>query len=104
MYGKDIPSTASIREYAVLRALGIPRWRMSLTVVSLAFWVGVAGVTLALPTVFGLGEFANYLGAKVLLPYWLLGSAVAVTMTMAMVSGLTALRSLRLVEPAALLR
>lgn len=97
-------TAASLREYAVLRALGIPRWRMMLTVLAQAFWVGVAGVGLALPAVFGLGEFANYLGAKVLLPGWLLGSAVAVTMTMAMFSGLAALRSLRLVEPATLLR
>ena len=97
-------TAASMREYAVLRALGIPRWRMMLTVITLAFWVGIAGVAVALPAVFGLAEFANYLGAKVLLPLWLLSSAVAVTMTMAMFSGVTALRSLRLVEPAALLR
>jgi putative ABC transport system permease protein len=97
-------TAASMREYAVLRALGIPRWRMSLTVVALAFWVGIAGIGLALPTVFGLSELGNYLGAKVLLPSWLLGGAVTVTMTMAILSGLTALRSLRLVEPAELLR
>lgn len=97
-------TAASMREYAVLRALGIPRWRMMLTVITLAFWVGIAGVAVAVPAVFGLAEFANYLGAKVLLPMWLLSSAVAVTMTMAMFSGVTALRSLRLVEPAALLR
>ena len=31
---------ASLREYAVLRALGIPRWRMALAVMSQSFWVG----------------------------------------------------------------
>jgi putative ABC transport system permease protein len=39
-----------------------------------------------------------------LLPYWLLGSVTIVTMAMAIFSGLAALRSLRLTEPANLLR
>jgi putative ABC transport system permease protein len=97
-------TAASLREYAVLRALGIPRWRMVLTVLAQSFWVGLAGVCIALPTVFFLAQGADALGAKVLLPLWLLGSAAAVTMTMALLSGLAALRSLRLAEPAALLR
>jgi putative ABC transport system permease protein len=95
---------ASLREYAVLRAMGIPRWRMALSVLAQSFWVGVAGVFLALPTVFLLGALANRLGAKVLLPFELLGFAVGVTMFMALISGLAALRSLRQIEPVALLR
>ena len=47
---------------------------------------------------------AEALGARILLSAWLIGCAVALTMTMALVSGLIALRSLRLVEPTALLR
>jgi putative ABC transport system permease protein len=97
-------TAASLREYAVLQALGIPRWRMAAAVLAQSFWIGVAGVLLALPAVFGLAEGADALGAKVLLPGWLLGSAAAVTMGMALLSGLAALRSLRLVEPATLLR
>ncbi|MGF1578344.1 MAG: ABC transporter permease [Gemmataceae bacterium] len=95
---------ASIKEYAVLRALGIPRWRMAMTVLTQSFWVGVVGVCLALPFVYGFGLFANWLGAKVHLPWWLLTSAVTVTMCMALISGLTALRTLRHVEPMTLLR
>jgi putative ABC transport system permease protein len=38
------------------------------------------------------------------LPLWLIGSAAAVTLVTALGSGLVALRSLRLVEPATLLR
>ena len=64
----------------------------------------MAGVALAIPSVFGLAEFADYMGAKVKLPIELLEMAVAVTMVMAMLSGLAALRSLRLIEPVALLR
>jgi putative ABC transport system permease protein len=95
---------ASLREYAVLRAMGIPRWRMALAVLAQSFWVGVTGVALALPTVFALGALADELGAKVKLPWQLLTVTVGVTMFMAMISGLTALRSLRQAEPAMLLR
>jgi putative ABC transport system permease protein len=97
-------TVASLRELAVLRALGIPRWRMALSVVGQSFWVGLAGVGLALPAVLLFAQAAESLGAKVLLPGWLLGSAAAVTLLMALLSGLSALRSLRLAEPATLLR
>jgi len=97
-------TVASLREYAVLRALGIPRWRIAATVLALSFWVGAAGVGLALPTVFVLARGAGTLGVPVLTPGWLLGSAAAVTLLMAFLSGLWALRSLRLIEPALLLR
>lgn len=95
---------AQMREYAVLRALGIPRWRMAMSVMAQSFWVGLIGVCLALPASFGLQQVADQLGVQVLLPEWLIGAAVLITMVMAMGSGLVALRSLRLVEPAMLLR
>lgn len=97
-------TAASLKEYAVLRAMGIPRWRMAATVLAQSFWVGVAGVGLALPTVYALAQVAGEMGAKVLLPWQLLALSVSVTMVMAMLSGLAALRSLRLIEPVALLR
>ena len=97
-------TAASLREYAVLRALGIPRWRMAATVLAQSFWVGVAGTALALPVTWCLTQVAAALEARVLLSAPLLGGAAAVTLTMALLSGLAALRSLRRVEPAALLR
>src|SRR5262249_12839962 len=97
-------TAAQLREYAVLRAMGIPRWRMALTVLAQSFWVGVAGVTLAVPTALLLGQLGNEVGAKVLLPWWLLTFSVGLTMAMALLSGLAALRSLRLIEPVNLLR
>ncbi len=97
-------TVASLREYAVLRALGIPRQRMAGLVLAQSFWIGVSGAALALPAIFGLGAGADTLGAKVLLPIWLLAGGAALTMTMAVVSGLAALRSLRLAEPITLLR
>jgi putative ABC transport system permease protein len=97
-------TAASLKEFAVLRAMGIPRWRMAAMVLAQSFWVGVGGVALALPTVFALAQVGNELGAKVLLPRELLALSVGVTMLMAMLSGLAALRSLRLIEPVVLLR
>jgi putative ABC transport system permease protein len=95
---------AQLREYAVLRALGIPRWRMGMTVIAQSFWVGLIGVCLALPAAFALAELADRLGVRVTLPPTLILAAIAITMMMAIMSGLAALRSLRLVEPAMLLR
>ncbi len=97
-------TAASLREFAVLRALGIPRWRMAATVIMQSFWIGIAGVCLAVPSIYGLAHLGNELGAKVQLPWELMLTAIGVTMTMAMLSGLLALRSLRLVEPVTLLR
>jgi putative ABC transport system permease protein len=97
-------TAASIREYAVLQALGIPRWRMAMAVVSQSFWVGISGVLIAFPTVFCLAWVAGFMGARVLLPPELLCGAGAVTLVMAVASGLAAMRSLRMVEPAILLR
>jgi putative ABC transport system permease protein len=97
-------TAASLREFAVLRALGIPRWRMAVMVLTQAFWVGVIGIALALPTAHLAAELADYLTVQVLLPWQLECGAAAVTLVMAMGSGLWALRSLRHVEPATLLR
>jgi putative ABC transport system permease protein len=97
-------TAAQLREYAVLRAMGIPRWRMALTVLAQSFWVGIAGVALAVPTAFLLRYLGNEAGAKVELPWWLLAFSVGLTMAMALLSGLAALRSLRLIEPVNLLR
>jgi putative ABC transport system permease protein len=97
-------TAASMREYAVLQALGIPRWRMATGVLSQSLWVGITGIAIALPTVFALAWVADLLGARVMLPPEVLAGAGAVTLVMAMLSGLAALRSLRLAEPAILLR
>ncbi|HVJ83196.1 MAG TPA: ABC transporter permease [Planctomycetia bacterium] len=95
---------ASLRELAVLQALGIPRWRMRVFVLQLAMLVGVVGLAVAAPVTFGLAQVAQSLGTKAVLPPWLLISAAAITLAMALGSGLVALRSLRSVEPSSLLR
>jgi putative ABC transport system permease protein len=98
---------ASDREYAILLALGIPRWRISFTVLIQSFWVGIIGVVLAYPTVFGLAELATLAtsgGVNVKLPWQLQVGAGTLTLLMAMFSGMLALRSVRQIEPMSLLR
>ncbi len=97
-------TAASLREYAVLRALGLPRWRISVLVLAQSFWIGLGGVAASLPAVLLLARLAGVIGAEVQLPPWLLAATIIGTMTIALLSGLLALRSLRLVEPANLLR
>jgi putative ABC transport system permease protein len=97
-------TTASAREYAILLALGIPRGRVYATVLSQSFWVGLIGVVLAYPSVKLLAYGATYLGVNVKLPWELLVGTAAITLLMAMISGLLALRSVRQIEPMTLLR
>lgn len=97
-------TVTSLREYAVLRALGIPRRKMAGLVMAQSLWVGIAGIVLALPMIVALAAGGDEAGARVLLPPWLLGLGSGLTLAMALLSGLAALRSLRLVEPITLLR
>jgi putative ABC transport system permease protein len=95
---------ASLREYAVLDALGIPRRRLVFLVLAKSFWIGLVGVAIAVPVIFALSRTAGLLDTQVLLPGWLLCFSQGLTLMMALVSGVSALRSLRQVEPATLLR
>jgi putative ABC transport system permease protein len=94
----------SLPQYAVLRALGIPRWRLRALVLGQSSWVAVAGIALAMPAVFGLSWAAARVGIDVLLPGWLLVGTTVVTAAMALLSGLMVLPSLHLAEPITLLR
>lgn len=97
-------TVASIRELAVLRALGIPRWRMGLFVMQQSLLVGLVGLGLGMPITWGLATLARSLGTQAVLPFWLLSSTAAITLSMALLSGLLALRSLKGAQPALLLR
>jgi putative ABC transport system permease protein len=97
-------TAASQREYATLRAMGIPKWRLKLSVLAQSFWVGLFGIALAAPIAFALAEVAHAMGTNVRLHPIILGSAALVTMSMALGSGLAALRSFQQVDPAHNLR
>jgi putative ABC transport system permease protein len=97
-------TAASWKEFAVLEALGIPTWRMVSVVLNQSFWVGVAGVVIAAPITLTLADILSLLEVRTLFPMWLVVPTVGVMLFTVLLSGLIALRSLRLVQPAALLR
>jgi putative ABC transport system permease protein len=96
-------TAASFREYATLEALGIPRWRIAVVILVQAFWIGVAGILLALPLTLGLAGAAELLQVHVQLPPLLIGGTAALTLATALVAGLAATRSLRFIDVYSLL-
>lgn len=97
-------TAASAKEFAILLALGIPRWRISGMVLAQSFWVGVIGVLIAYPVCLALRAAALQVGADVDLRWEVLAGTATVTMVMATVAGVLALRSVRQIEPMSLLR
>lgn len=97
-------TTASAKEYAILLAMGIPRRKVTLTVLIQSFWVGLFGLLAAYPTVHGLAYLGRFLGVLIPLPLNLLAAAAVVTLVMALLAGFLALRSVRRIEPMSLLR
>jgi putative ABC transport system permease protein len=73
-------------------------------VLAQALWVGLAGIALAFLGALGMVRLAETLGIMVLLTPVLLAGGAAVTLAMALLSSLVALRSLWRIEPAELLR
>ena len=73
---------------------------MKLNVLVQSFWVGLFGVIVAAPVTLLMAEIANSMGTSVRLHPIILLIAAAVTMTMAIGSGLAALRSFQNVDPA----
>jgi putative ABC transport system permease protein len=97
-------TAASAKEFAILLALGIPRWRIMLLVLVQSFWVGVFGVLLAYPVCLGLREVARMGNVDVDLRGEIIGGTAVITCLMALGSGLFALRSVRKIQPMDLLR
>ena len=97
-------TTASAKEYAILLAMGIPRRRVTMTVLVQSFWVGLFGIVMAYPTVHLLAELGKLAEVQIPLPWELLGIAAGVTLVMSMIAGFIALRSVRKIEPMNLLR
>lgn len=93
-------TAASQREFATLRAMGIPRWRLKFMVLVQSFWVGLFGIVVAAPGAFLIAEAANRMGTSVRLHPLILMASAGITMAMALGSGLAALRSFQHVDPA----
>jgi putative ABC transport system permease protein len=97
-------TAASAKEFAILLALGIPRWRISVMVMQQSFWVAVIGIFLAYPICLGLRKLALQGGVDVDLRWEVLAGTALVTTLMALIAGVLALRSVRKIEPMDLLR
>jgi putative ABC transport system permease protein len=97
-------TTASAKEYAILLAMGIPRRKVTATVLVQSFWVGLFGVLASIPFVHFLAWLGTFAGVIIPLPWPLLAVAGAVTLVMSLIAGLVALRSVRQIEPMSLLR
>lgn len=94
----------SIKELALLRALGAPGWRLALYVLQQSMLVGIIGLLLGLALTEALAWWAASLGTNAFLPSWLLVGTTVIILSMSLLSGLFALRSLRQSEPGQLLR
>lgn len=97
-------TAASAKEFAILLALGIPRWRIMLMVLTQSFWVGIFGIVLAYPVCLGLREVARMGNVDVDLRAEIVGGTAIVTCLMALGAGIFALRSVRRIQPMDLLR
>jgi putative ABC transport system permease protein len=93
-----------LRELAVLKALGVPRWRMNLFVVEQALVIGFVGLVMGVPLAFGFEAIGNLIGTRIDIAGWLLWGTIIIVLSMALFSGLLALRALNNVDPAELLR
>lgn len=94
----------SVREYATLNALGVGVGALRKVVMEQAFWVGALGLV-------GSGvlgavalTIARSRSVPVALDPWATLACMALSMGLAIVSGLAAMRSLRRADPATLLR
>jgi putative ABC transport system permease protein len=97
-------TVAAKREFAMLRALGVPHRPMAGMVIAQSFWVAVLGVGLAYPICMGLSQAALSQGIEAKLPPWLMASTGLFVVGIAVASGSAGLRSLRGAEPELLLR
>ena len=94
----------SLREFATLRALGVPVAALRGIVLELAFWIGVLGLV-GTAIAGGLAAvIARQAEVSLYFPWWALAATIVYTFVVALASGFVALRTLYATEPAELLR
>ena len=96
--------TASIREYATLRALGVGRRSLRAVVLEQSFWIGIAGLLLTGILSVLIGAIAHAAYVAIVFPPWAVALTAALILIIAIGSGLLALGALGRADPAALLR
>ena len=95
---------ASVKEFAALRALGVPHKSLRAIVVEQSLWVGVAGLFATGIFTLLIAWLGDALRISMRFPAWMLAGASGLLLAIAIVSGLLALRPLGRAEPASLLR
>lgn len=94
----------SVREYAVLNALGVSRAALSRVVIEQACWIGGIGFVLAAVASAILLSIATAYRVPVALNAYAVAACAALVAVLSLVSGLGAVRSLLRADPATLLR
>ena len=93
----------SLREYATLRALGVPLAALRAVVLEQSFWIGLTGLAVtAIAAALLLSAAASVVAVAV--PWWAAVGTAAFTLLVALGSGMLALGPLLKTEPAELLR
>lgn len=87
-----------------MRALGVSAWSLNTVVLEQAWWVGLAGlaVTGVLTSIIGWVRKAQHVA--MVFPWWSLVGTAIITMLIAIISGVMAIRVLYKAEPGELLR
>ncbi|QXI26608.1 ABC transporter permease [Pseudomonas vanderleydeniana] len=94
----------SIREYATLNALGVGVNALRKVVMEQAFWVGALGLLASCVLAGLLFAVAGYYNVPVALSPVTVAACLLLSMALALLSGLAAIRTLRHADPASLLR
>lgn len=95
---------SSLKEFAALRALGVPLHSLRAVVVEQALWVGVAGLIVTGLLTLAIAALGDHLRIAMAFPGWMLGGSAATIVIVSALSGLLSLRPLLAAEPASLLR
>jgi putative ABC transport system permease protein len=94
----------SIREYATLNALGVGRGALRKVIMEQAFWVGALGIVCSVVIGIVLLMIARNRSVPMDLHPLTAAVCLALSMALALISGLATMRSLRRADPASLLR
>lgn len=95
---------ASIREYATLRALGIPLAALRRVVIEQSWWIGVSGLAMTAETATVVWWMASAADVEIAITWWAgLGTALF-SLLVSLVSGVLSLGPLLKTEPVELLR
>lgn len=95
---------SSLREYATLRALGIPLHALRAVVLEQSFWIGVAGLGITFVVASAVFWIATLADVAIAVTWWAVLGTGVLMQVVSLLSGVLALGSLFKSEPAELLR